>query len=255
MSGEELSFLDETPEVEEPEAETQEEASDPPVEEEAQAEPEAEGTGEPLEPETPDPVEAAPPVADKENVGTVPLTVVLDEREKRQRAEQEAQELRKWREQQEAAQRQAQQQAPDWFDDPQAAAQHQTQMIQQQMLNAQLNQSQFLAERDYGKELVAETEAYFRANPQAKAQFQNHPSPWHGAVAFYQKQKILDEIGADPEAFKEKLREEGRAQALGRSQPVQQKPTAPPPSMATAPSAGKADAISPGNTFDDMFSA
>lgn len=250
MADEELSFLEETPEVEEVEAE----APEQPEPEKAEAE--AEGTGEVEEPETPEPEQAAPPVAEKESAGQVPLSVVLDERERRQKAEQQVAELKKWREQQEreAAQREAQKKAPDWFEDPQAAAQFQAQSIQRQVLNTHLNQSQFLAEREFGKEIVGETEAFVRQNPHVIAQVRNHPSPWHAAVEVYQRHKAIEEIGTDPEAYKAKLREEIQAEILNQA-PVQQKTKAPPPSMASAPSAGKGDAISPGNTFDEMFSS
>ena len=263
MSDDKLGFLDETdetPEVETveaeaPEAEVEEvkaEAEEPAEEPKAE---EVEATGE---------EEAAPPVAEVENdPQKVPLMVALDAREKRQAAERRAEEAERKAEQtarqlaemQAQIQRQQEQrQAPDWYEDPQAAAQYQAQSIQQQVLNDRMNQSQFFAEREFGKEAVAEADAFIRQNPGLVSQFQQHPSPWHALVEFHQKQKFLAEVGENPDAYKEQMREQIRQELMAEmttSQPS--KPKAPPPSMATAPSTGR-DATTPGNTFDTMFS-
>ena len=116
-----------------------------------------------------------------------------------------------------------------------------------------MQQSKFLAEREFGAETVNEAVAYFDKNPAASQQFMNHPSPFHAAVEFYQRQKTVEEIGADPEAYKASLREQIRAELEAELKTtVQPKPKAPPPSMASAPSSGQGGK-SPGNGFDALF--
>lgn len=243
MSDQELSiFEDETAMAEAPEPEQQEEAA-PEPEQEAAPEPEqaeASDTGE---------EEAAPPVAAPEpEPTTVPIQAILDEREKRQESQRAAEAARA-----EAARYQAQirqmqeaqrQPAPDWDMDPAAAASHQMQSFQQQMQAQALKQSRFFAEREFGADLVNEAYAFFDQNPHLSQQLMNEASPFHAAVEFYQKQKLLSEIGSDPEAYKAKLREEVRAEMATEMQAAQPKPTPTPPrSLSSAPAGGKLDAI------------
>lgn len=252
MSDDKLGFLDETseevteaPEVEEQTAEDPQEvkAEEP----EVPAVEEATDTGE---------EEAAPPVAEvEEKPQAIPVTALLDEREKRQLAERKAEDAARRLAEMEARIRanQAQQQAPDWDMDPQAAAQYQAQTFQQQMTQQRLDTSKFFATREFGAETVEEAIAYFDQNPQLSHQFMNEPSPFHAAVEFYQKQKFLSEVGDNPDAFKESLREQIRQELMAEMTNQTSKPKAPPPSMAKAPSTGR-DAITPGSTFDNMFS-
>lgn len=242
MSDDKLSFLDETEEaapVEEPEvteageAKPQEAAAEP---EQVEAEPE---TGE--QPEVPPTPEA------KEEGKAVPVVALLDEREKRQAAERKAEETARKLAELEARMKQSQQPAEkvDYFDNPEAA-------ISQHMTTVKLQQSKFLAEREFGADVVAEAYAYFDQNPQESQQLLNHPSPFHAAVEVFKQKQLLQEIGSDPEAWKAKQMEELKAQILAE-QPAASKPTAPPPSMARAPRAG-GEGRAPGNAFDEVFS-
>lgn len=250
MNKDAIAFLDgesvEEPEVEEAEAVA--EAEPEQVEAEAEAEPETQ-TGEEQEAEPPS---AAPKESDR-----IPVTALLDEREKRQEAQRKAEEAdRKLKQYEQELRRirEARQEAPpDWYDDPQKAAQYQQRTIEQRFEAQRMQQSKFFAEREFGADVVNEAVAYFDAHPQQSQQFLAHPSPFHAAVEFYRKQKVADEIGADPEAYKAKLREELLAE-LQASQGSQfsSKPKAPPPSMAKAPAAGK-EAISSGSAFDMLF--
>ncbi|MDP5216701.1 hypothetical protein Q5Y75_05680 [Ruegeria sp. 2205SS24-7] len=255
MSDDKLDFLDETDEtLEAQEAETEQveeeqaEAAEQTEEnaEEAEVQEEVEATGE---------EEAAPPVAQEEKPQAIPVTALLDEREKRQLAERKAEDAGRRLAELEAKQRAEQQKAPDWDEDPQAAAQFQQQTIHQQMEQQRLNQSRFFAEREFGKEAVAEAFEYFNQNPQLSHQLMSEASPFHAAVEFHQKQKFLSEVGENPEAYKEQMREQIRQEIMAEMTTSQTpKPKAPPPSMSKAPSAGKGDTITPGNTFDGMFS-
>jgi hypothetical protein len=255
MSDDKLGFLDEMSEeiTETPEVEVEEPTAEEPQEVKAEepetpAVEEAADTGE---------EEAAPPVAEvEEKPQAIPVTALLDEREKRQLAERKAEETAKRLADMEARIRASQQQqkAPDWDMEPQAAAQYQAQAFEQRMQAQRLEQSKFFASREFGNDTVNEAIAYFDQNPQLSHQFINEPSPFHAAVEFYQKQKFLSEVGENPDAYKDSLREQIRQELMAEmttSSPS--KPKAPPPSMAKAPSTGR-DAITPGSTFDNMFS-
>lgn len=249
-----IDFLDsETPE---------EEIAEDVVEETTEAVPEAEAKVEAEAPEGEgETQEAEPPAADEPPSQSIPVTALLDEREKRQEAQRKAEEaerratetnseLAKLKREIEAL-RQPKEEAPDWYEDPVKAAQFQSQSIEQRIEQQRLQQSKFFAEREFGADVVTEAMGYFDKNPQLSQQFMAEPSPFHAAVEFYKRQKVVEEIGTDPEAWKaqqiEALREE-----LTQSIAQPTKPKAPPPSMASAGSVGK-DAISPGNGFDALF--
>lgn len=223
MTDNTLDFLDETP-TDAPEPE-QAEAQ---AEEQVEAQPE--GTGEPAE----------PPSASEEKSRDVPFVALMDEREKRQAAQREAEELRK---QIAEYQRQAQpaKEKPDFFDNPDQA-------MDQRLMAVKLQQSRFFAEKEYGADVVAAAYAYFDEHPNESQSLINHPSPFHAAVDHYKRQTKLAEIGPDPDAWINAQVEARLAERLAQS-PA---PKAPPPSMARAPSTG-GERISPGSAFDETF--
>lgn len=246
MSDDKLDFLDESTEAAAVEAEA--EAPEPEQPEAVKAtpepeaapqedEPKAEGTGE---------TKAGPPPAGEEKQSFIPVTALLDEREKRQKAEREAEALRQWRAQVEAQQRQGQKK-PDFFDNPDQA-------VQQALVATKVQQSRFFAERDFGAETVNEAMAYFDLHPQHTQQFLSHPSPFHAAVEFYKRQKFLDEV-KDPDEWRNAERERLKQELMAELQAAPPQPSAskaPPPSMAKAPATGR-DAIAPGNAFESLF--
>lgn len=230
MNEQDLSiFEDETAVPEEAVAEepSTEEAPAEAVEQEPQ--PEASDTGE----------QAAPPVAEpKQDPGFVPITAMLDEREKRQKAEAEAEQLRRFRQEHEQQQRAPK---PDYFDNPEEAVRH-------QVMAQTLRMSRFHAEQQHGKEAVDAAQAFFDQNPQLSHQLMDHPSPFHAAVDFHKKQMFMSEIGDNPEAWKAQWEEQTRARIrqelqaeLATSAPPPQ--PAPPPSLSKAGAGGKTNEI------------
>jgi hypothetical protein len=217
-------------------------------------EPEAVQVAEPVadkgEPPAPAPVSAPPAEVDtKQHVA--PLTALLDEREKRQEAE------RKLRDYEARLAREAKAQpAPDFATDPAAALEYQRQVFQQQLYNSRLNTSRFMAEKDFGADTVKEAFEFFDKNPALSHQFVDHPSPFHAAVEFYKRQRVVEEVGADPQAYRAKLEAEIRAQVLAEMQtatPVQPKPRIPG-SLAAAPAAGtQGELAKRGSSFDAAF--
>jgi hypothetical protein len=198
---------------------------------------------------------SAPPAEPPKEQHVAPLTALLDEREKRQAAEREAAELRAWRQQQEAAQRAQQQRAPDPRQDPDGALAYERAMFQAQLTNTRLQTSRFLAEKDFGADVVKEAFEFFDKNPALSHQFVDHPSPFHAAVEFWKRQKVAEEVGADPVAYRARLEAEIREKLMAemQAQPAQPKPRLPG-SLAAAPAAGGAgEPVSKGSSFDAAF--
>lgn len=100
--------------------------------------------------------------------------------------------------------------APDMFAEPEKYTQFINGQVQQSIVAAKLEMSRFQAEREFGKDAVAEVIQYFDQNPQQSQQFLNAPSPFHAAKEFYDAQRAAQEIGNDPAAYKSKLEAEIR---------------------------------------------
>lgn len=229
MDGDKLNFLDETAPETAAEATPATPEPQPPV---------VEAKGEPP---------AAPPAAPEEKASSIPISALLDERERRQKAEREAEEGRQYRRQIEERQREAA------LQDPEQRQVYERQQIQTMILENRLSQSRFLAEREFGKDEVAAAYAYFDQHPQLSSQLLNHPSPFHAAVEFVRRQRIADEVGADPEAWRNKEREKLRAELMAEIQPVQPQQRLPG-SLAAAPAAGRAgEPRARGSAFDAAF--
>ena len=230
MSDDVLNIFDEEPEAELPEA--------------APAEPEqTEGKGEDT---------AAPPAAQEDNSRFVPISALLDEREKRQKAAQELEELRRWRAEVEARSRKP---PPDLLEDPEARLAMERQQIAELIVQDRVERSRFLAAEKYGAEMVDEVTRFFD-NPalHAKsAEFLSHPFPMEAAIAFYRQQKALAEIGDDPVSYRNRLEQELREKLMAEmAKPSRPSPNAPPPSIAGTRAAGSATEP-PKSAFDALF--
>ena len=212
---------------------------------EKQAEPEAEAPAEP------EPEPSAPPAPEQE-AQRIPLTAMLDEREKRQKAERELEEMRRWRAQMEAQKQQPK--TPDMYEDPEGYTRYQQSMLQQTLWNERLNVSELMARDKYGEELVDQARDAFlaqtKSNPALYVEMQQSRHPYDFVVAWHKRSQFLNEV-KDPDEWRNAERERIRQELLAEaSQPS--KPKAPPPSMAKAPAVGT-EAIAPGNSFDNMF--
>jgi len=177
---------------------------------------------------------AAPPAAEPEPPGHhVPIAVLLDERDKRKEALRQAEEATRRADDlaRQIAAMQTPQKAPDFFENP-------TEALKRALIDERLNTSRFLAVEKYGEQMVKEAYDYFDQNPAQSQQLLNHPSPFHAAVEVYQRQKALSEIGPDPLAYRERVRQELLAEMQGQ-RPAPSSPKPPPLSLASAPSAGR----------------
>jgi hypothetical protein len=226
------------------------------AEEVSTPEPKAEAPKEPeqgVEPKAEEPeAKTEPPAVEEKPSTQVPITALLDEREKRQKAQQEAEYYRRL-----AEQAQKPQEKPDFYEDPEKYAAHQQQTVSQMVVEERKRISRFLAEKELGADAVREAVEWFNDHPQLSHQLLNEPSPYHAAVEFVRKQKLLSEMGADPEGWRQSQLEALKAQARAElqaeiAQQAPSKPAAPPRSLARAPSAG-GEANPPGSAFDELF--
>lgn len=220
------------------------------MDDELQAEaeaPEPEQDAAPPEGEQPAPQEQAAPPAAVEEAKHIPISALLDERDKRKAAMAEAEALRKKVAEYEAAS----QPKPDFFADPEAALNAAQRAAMAAALNTKLETSRFLAEKEFGSELVAEAYAFFDENPQLSTDLIKSPSPYHEAVKTYQRHKMMREIGDDPTSYRARIEAEVKERLLAEMQ-AQPKPAAPPPSMAAAPGTGGAKSPA-ASGFDALF--
>lgn len=193
----------------------------------------------PVAPVAPAAPEPAKPDPSQEAKGL--MLAMLDEREKRQKAERERDELRS---------SQQTRNIPSVTDDPEAFAQHQQQLIQQTATNTRFETSEIVARQQHGDDPVQKAMDWAMTRSQESPAFaheylkQKHPIDW--AVRQQKRQALLDEIGDDPEAYKAKILAAHQAAPVTPQQPavvpqpapVQPKPATPSPSLAAAPSAG-----------------
>jgi hypothetical protein len=101
--------------------------------------------------------------------------------------------------------------APDVFEDPNGYSEYMQHAVKNAATRTKLEMSRFMAERDHGKEAVEAAYAYFDAHPEQSAALLNEPSPFHAAVEVFNRQRVAQEIGSDPEAYRAKLEAEVRA--------------------------------------------
>ena len=202
---------------------------------------------------------ATPPVAEPEKPAAIPISALLDEREKRQAAERQAQEYQRRIQEFEAAQKPK----PDFFDNPDAVIAAERAQVQQMLWNERLNMSEMLARQAHGDDLVTQAaEAYAQAakqNPALAFDLQRQPNPYGHVVQLHKKQQALSKIGDDPDAYIERMVQERlAAMQASQSQPASVQtsrpaPTMPPRSMASAPSAGAGTPRGAGTAFDQVF--
>lgn len=215
----------------------------------------AEQPEQPEQPEAPTGEDASAPPAEPKEDRHVPVTALLDEREKRQSAQREAEELRRKLQEFEAAK----QPKPDFFENPEQALAQERAQMQHMLWNERLNMSEAIARQAHGDAMVDGAAQAFqeaaRQNQALAMEFSRQPNPYSFVVKWHQRQQVLSEIGDDPAAYKARIEAEIRERIMAEAQqqaPASPpKPAAPPRSLASAPSAGANE--TPPDPFEKMF--
>lgn len=176
-----------------------------------------------------------PPVAEqpKPEPQHVPITALLDERDKRKAMEQELERLR-------AAQQPAQTvEAPDMFEDPDGFAAYQQQMSYQTTLNAKLDISEDMARDKFGDEKVETAKNWalqqFAADPAFQKKVLSQRNPYRFVVEQYDREQMVSQVTPDDFAQFQAWK---AAQTQLEAQTKPTPPAVPPRSLASAPSAG-----------------
>ena len=194
--------------------------------------------------------EAAPPAAQEDRQQHVPITALLDERDKRKAAQAEVDQLKRWKEQIEASQRQP---VPRFQDNPEGRLEMERAAFQNTIWQERLNTTEAIARSQHGDEAVTEAQqAYLAAmqqNPALYAELQRQQNPYAYVMTWHKQQKAVAEIGGDTEAYKARIIQEYLEKQA--AQPSSPKPNLPP-SMASAPSAGS-QTTAAGSLFDQMI--
>jgi hypothetical protein len=179
----------------------------------------------PIDIEGEKPQEAAPPAVDKEEVetkepGSIPLTALLDERQKRQESERREQDLKK---QLENLQAQKTALTEEDLEDPVRVYN----LLNQQMLNERLMLSEqlLLATKEDGEEMLNYfVEKVVVENPALSAEMTRQQNPAAYAYKAAKQHKIATEVGTDPAAYEAKVRAKIMAEleaAKGTKTPAQ----------------------------------
>jgi hypothetical protein len=193
------------------------------------------------------------------------IAAIKDERKKRQAATGELQSMRdelnqlRGRLEAQPVQQPQQQRAPQIPNpatDPEGYHAFMQSQQAAEMQNTQLNMSEMMVRQSLGDEAVNEAFSALSQHPQRDllmSQFRQTTHPWGQMVSWYKQQKLVTEIGDDPEAYKLKLKEELLAE-MRQTPAAQQAPSTPqtpnlPPRVANTPGAMPGGAAQ--HTMDD----
>lgn len=243
-----------TPEQPEPEVKAEEPAPEPetpPEQPEAVAEEEQpdEGEAEEAEPETPDEPEPQP------EAKSVPLAALQEERSKRQRLEQELE--RRIKEAEEVREKEPE---PDFFEDPQGALKRFEQKMEERAIQDRIAISEEMVMAQVGKEKYDEALSAFESavaeNPALVAQMRAHKNPAKFAYDYGNKTRLMQEMGDDPVAYREKLKADLMAEIkaeLAKEQPAKALPKTTSLAGAKSESGLKTPAWTGPTPLDDLL--
>lgn len=219
--------------------------------EEQVTEPAVEPAPEPEAPVVEEPVNplVAPVVEAKPDPGFVPITAVLDERDKRQKLEAELAQYR--------AQQQQPQAVPDKWEDPDAYEAFRDQKLQHELYQQNLRWSERIATSEHGAETVKTAKEWAVAkcdeDPYFNAKVAASPDPIGFAVSEWRREQIASQVTPEDlsafQAWKQ-------AQAQIQANPTPPAPNVPPRSLASAPSAGSVmlePELSDADIFEETF--
>lgn len=130
--------------------------------------------------------------------------------------------------------------APDVFDDPQGYQNFMQEAVRASATGTKLEMSRFMAEREFGADVVQAAYDYFDEHPHESVELLKHPSPFHAAVEIFNRQRVASEIGSDPDKWMAAKEAEIRAKLEAEMVAKQARALAgtPAPSMANVTGTG-----------------
>lgn len=160
----------------------------------------------------------------------VPRKALEDERRKRQDYEKRLADLERKLQAPPPQQAKPQAPAPDWYVEPEAAAQQMHREFQYQIFETRLSLGEEIVGQNpgYADAKTAFVEAA-QADPSLLQRMVRHHNPAKFVFEEGRKLQAMREIGDDPLSYKQRLEEEFKAKYLGQSQPATQPPKAPAP--------------------------
>jgi hypothetical protein len=166
-----------------------------------------------------------------------------DEKEKRQQYERELEAIRQREHQMQAqlAQYAQPQGLPDAYDDPQGFQAAIQQQIEQAQHQTRLQMSEMMARQAHGAETWEAANQWLHQNPSVVQQLTQSQDPCGDAVKEYKRHQAMQEIGDDPQAYRERveaeIRERLEAEAAQASPQVPSQPV--PANFASTRNAGQ----------------
>lgn len=132
---------------------------------------------------------------------------------------------------------------PNPAEDPQGYHDAVQAQYRDDMATFQLQQTETVSRRfamqQHGVEAFQECQAWLSTQPKLEAQFLQEPDPWGAAFAYYNRERVVEEIGDDPAAYKKRIEDEVIAKYEARlaADADQHEPARTPPTMRPRPPA------------------
>lgn len=213
-----------------------------------EAEPQTEAPAE--QPPAQEPEPQQPESTEERQSHNVPLTALLDEREKRQKLERELEQMR----QQVPQQPQQAPQVPDPYEDPAGYQQYIQAQIDDRTFKATAEISGRFAEQKYGKEAVEEAVRWAQEqgakDPTLGQRVRISNDPVGFIVEQFQREQFWQKYQSDPSILTQATTQTAAPQMAA---PAVTKPIAPPRSLAAAPGAGGGhQSIPDGSVLDSV---
>lgn len=102
--------------------------------------------------------------------------------------------------------------------------------MQEFQLRQTLTVSERFAKQQFGGETFEDCRAWLSTKPEIENMALQQPDPWGFAMSHYQRDKLAEEIGDDPAAYRKRVEDEIRAEYEARHAAAPAAP-APPPTM------------------------
>jgi hypothetical protein len=175
----------------------------------------------PEQPETPEPAPAAAQEPDDKSLPYWARQRVKAEKERARALEREVETLRQRQPQPQAAQ------LPDPYEAPEDFGRAVINHAEQVAFNNHLNTSEMIARDRHGDNTVDEMLEWLSTRPDIGRWAMGQRNPYGAAIQHYQREKFADEIGNDPDKWREQERERIRQEVLAETSGVQPQPHRP----------------------------